>query len=163
MFRDIQDFLKTWQYETENTVKLLHKVTPEALNQHVSGYDRTIGELGWHLVQSIDNMAQQAQLNIQRPISKDEALQDPIKLAEAYRNTANQLAEAVKENWKTENLSEKVNVWGMEWQKGNMLAAFNAHQTHHRGQLTVLMRQTGCTPVGIYGPTKEEWAAMKQN
>jgi uncharacterized damage-inducible protein DinB len=163
MFRDTQDFLNTWQHETENTVKLLQNVSPEALNQSVTGYDRTIGELGWHLVESIDFMAQQAALNTKCPISKDEALKDPNKLAEAYRNTANQLAEAVKDNWKTENLGEKVNVWGMEWQKGGLLAAFNAHQTHHRGQMTVLMRQTGCAPCGIYGPSKEEWAAMQQN
>jgi len=31
------------------------------------------------------------------------------------------------------------------------------HQNHHRGQMTVLMRQAGLTVPGIYGPAKEEW------
>ena len=35
-----------------------------------------------------------------------------------------------------------------------------AHQTHHRGQMTVLMRQAGLRVPGIYGPAKEEWAAF---
>ena len=33
------------------------------------------------------------------------------------------------------------------------------HQNHHRGQMTVLMRQAGLTVPGVYGPAKEEWAA----
>ena len=32
------------------------------------------------------------------------------------------------------------------------------HQNHHRGQMTVLMRQAGLTVPGVYG-SKEEWAA----
>ena len=32
------------------------------------------------------------------------------------------------------------------------------HQNHHRGQMTVLMRQAGLTVPGVYGPAKEEWA-----
>jgi uncharacterized damage-inducible protein DinB len=32
------------------------------------------------------------------------------------------------------------------------------HQAHHRGQMTVLMRQAGLPVPGIYGPSKEEWA-----
>ena len=32
------------------------------------------------------------------------------------------------------------------------------HQTHHRGQMTVLMRQAGLPVPGMYGPAKEDWA-----
>ena len=35
-----------------------------------------------------------------------------------------------------------------------------AHQGHHRGQMTVLMRQAGLVVPGIYGPSREEWAAF---
>jgi uncharacterized damage-inducible protein DinB len=35
-----------------------------------------------------------------------------------------------------------------------------AHLIHHRGQLTVLCRLAGGTPPGLYGPTREEMAAM---
>jgi uncharacterized damage-inducible protein DinB len=34
------------------------------------------------------------------------------------------------------------------------------HQCHHRGQMTVLMRQAGQKVPGIYGPAKEEWSSM---
>ena len=31
------------------------------------------------------------------------------------------------------------------------------HIVHHRGQVTVLMRQAGIKPFGVYGPPKEDW------
>ena len=31
------------------------------------------------------------------------------------------------------------------------------HIAHHRGQITVLMRQAGLKPFGVYGPPKEDW------
>jgi uncharacterized damage-inducible protein DinB len=37
------------------------------------------------------------------------------------------------------------------------------HQTHHRAQMTVLMRQAGLQVPGIYGPVKEGWAAYGMN
>ena len=33
------------------------------------------------------------------------------------------------------------------------------HQTHHRSQMTVLMRQAGLVVPEVYGPAKEGWAA----
>jgi len=36
----------------------------------------------------------------------------------------------------------------------------NLHQAHHRGQMTVLMRQAGMKVPGVYGPSKEEWSAF---
>ncbi|MGO4373779.1 DinB family protein, partial [Paenibacillus sp. MCAF20] len=32
------------------------------------------------------------------------------------------------------------------------------HEIHHRGQMTVLMRQAGLRVPDLYGPTKEQWA-----
>ncbi|MEA3297729.1 MAG: DinB family protein, partial [candidate division Zixibacteria bacterium] len=34
------------------------------------------------------------------------------------------------------------------------------HQIHHRGQMTVLMRQAGIKVPSLYGPAKEDWAQM---
>ena len=40
-----------------------------------------------------------------------------------------------------------------------MLSALIRHEAHHRGQMTVLMRQAGLTVPGVYGPSREEWVA----
>jgi uncharacterized damage-inducible protein DinB len=34
-----------------------------------------------------------------------------------------------------------------------------SHEIHHRGQMTVLMRQAGLKVPGVYGPSREEWTA----
>jgi uncharacterized damage-inducible protein DinB len=34
------------------------------------------------------------------------------------------------------------------------------HQEHHRGQLTVLMRQAGLNVSSVSGPVKEDWAKL---
>jgi len=41
-----------------------------------------------------------------------------------------------------------------------VLVSLITHQAHHRGQMTVLMRQAGLKVPGVYGPAREEWAAM---
>ena len=42
----------------------------------------------------------------------------------------------------------------------HVLISLVRHQAHHRAQMTVLMRQAGLAVPGIYGPAREEWAAM---
>jgi uncharacterized damage-inducible protein DinB len=37
---------------------------------------------------------------------------------------------------------------------------FIRHEVHHRGQMTVLMRQAGLPLHGFYGPSRDEWVAM---
>jgi uncharacterized damage-inducible protein DinB len=39
--------------------------------------------------------------------------------------------------------------------RGAMLRSLIDHQTHHRGQMTVLLRQAGLPVPGVMGPTKE--------
>ncbi|MDB5020937.1 MAG: DinB family protein, partial [Pedobacter sp.] len=57
-------------------------------------------------------------------------------------------------------LTEKVEMYGENWEKGKVLRVLIAHQTHHRGQMTVIMRILGLSVVGFYGPAKEEWAEI---
>jgi uncharacterized damage-inducible protein DinB len=36
------------------------------------------------------------------------------------------------------------------------------HLVHHRGQLSLMCRMAGGAPPGIYGPNREEMAAMQE-
>ncbi|HUP13723.1 MAG TPA: DinB family protein, partial [Niastella sp.] len=62
-------------------------------------------------------------------------------------------------HWDDGMLEEENNLYGDPWKKGFSLWVLLIHQTHHRGQMTVLMRMTGLKVPGIYGPSKEEWEA----
>ena len=50
-------------------------------------------------------------------------------------------------------------MYGQRWTRGFTLHALLEHQIHHRGQMTVLMRQAGLRVPGIYGPAREDWAS----
>ncbi|HBP64402.1 MAG TPA: hypothetical protein DD730_09030 [Desulfosporosinus sp.] len=51
-------------------------------------------------------------------------------------------------------------MYGETWTNGHTLRALIDHQIHHRGQITVLMRQAGLKVPGIYGPSREDWRQM---
>ncbi|MMZ69496.1 DinB family protein [compost metagenome] len=46
---------------------------------------------------------------------------------------------------------------GQPYRKGEMLRFTLMHQAHHRGQMTVLMRQAGLRVPEVYGQTYESW------
>jgi uncharacterized damage-inducible protein DinB len=68
--------------------------------------------------------------------------------------------DAVKKQWTDASLKEMKNVFGMEMQKAVTLSLLIKHIIHHRGQMTVLMRQAGLNVPGVYGPSRNEWSQM---
>ena len=64
---------------------------------------------------------------------------------------------AVQTQWTDETLGEVRNMYGEEWRNGVTLRILIQHEIHHRGQMTVLMRQAGLRVPDIYGPTREYW------
>ena len=57
-------------------------------------------------------------------------------------------------------MNKMVNVFGMDMPVQAVFRLLIQHQAHHRGQLTVLMRQADLKVPGVYGPSKEEWEVM---
>ena len=80
------------------------------------------------------------------------------EIADAYRSSNEAMVAAIKEQWTDESLAEMKEMYGEQWAIGTVLGILTAHQTHHRGQMTVLMRQAGLRVPGVYGPSREEWA-----
>jgi len=70
------------------------------------------------------------------------------------------LATEIETKWEDATLLEEDDMYGQRWKRGATLQALILHQAHHRGQMTVLMRQAGLRVPGIYGPAREEWAAF---
>lgn len=160
MIRSIEDFNKNWAYEVESTLKVLNTLTDASLARSVTEDGRSLGFLGWHLAQVPAEMFGLAGLTIDAP-----GLDSPIpavaaEIAEAYERTARSITEEVGKNWTDEMLEIEDDMFGERWARGLTLFYLITHQAHHRGQMTVLMRQAGLPVPGIYGPAKEEWQAM---
>ncbi len=160
MYRTIEDFLKDWRYESEMTAKTFGELTDKSLNQRVTAEGRTLGFLAWHITLCL-GMAAEAGLPFVVPEEfKGPAPAEATAIKNAYAQSAADLSACVQKTWKDSNLLEEVQMYGETWTRGYALFAMVKHQAHHRGQMTVLMRQAGLKVPGAYGPAKEEWAAM---
>lgn len=160
MFRTIDDFLKTWKYESESTVKTFEFLTDESLQHRVSPNGRTLGYLAWHIVLTIPELMGHAKVSVDGPAQDAPAPATVSEIVSAYQSASNSLVEQVPASWPTESLAERIPMYGAEWAKGEALFALIVHQTHHRGQMTVVMRQLGLPVTGIYGPAQHQWALM---
>ena len=159
MLRKIEDFQKDWQYEVEMTAKILNSLTDESLSQKVTPSGRSLGFLGWHLTQTLGEMMGNTGLKIDAPAQTEECPTSAAAIAAAYEKAAKSVSDEINNNWTDETLMEKDNMYGETWARGLTLLLLITHQAHHRGQMTVLMRQAGLKVPGVYGPSKEEWEA----
>ena len=160
MYRKVKDFLQSWEYETEITTKLFSNLTDESLNHKVTEGGRSLGYLAWHVVLTLGEMLGKVGLEIDCPPEDAGAPASAREIAEAFERAAESVALAVEKNWTDETLLIKDEMYGMIWARGTTLSLLINHQAHHRGQMTILMRQADVPVVGVYGPAKEEWEAM---
>lgn len=160
MLRTIEDFQKHWAYEVEMTGKALNNLTDESLGQKVTADGRALGFLGWHLTHTLGEMLGLVGLKIDAPAHDAECPTEAAAIAAAYKKAANSVTAEINANWNDDTLLQTDEMYGETWSRGQTLFYLILHQTHHRGQMTVLMRQAGLPVPGVYGPAKEEWAAM---
>jgi uncharacterized damage-inducible protein DinB len=160
MYRHIEDFLADWVYESQATLSVLRALSDAALSQRVTPAGRSAGKLAWHIAQSVAGMGQETGLTVAGPAEADPIPAAAAEIAARYGEAACALSGAVKGQWTDELLLGEIPMYGEMWPRGKALSALIRHEAHHRGQLTVLMRQAGLVVPGVYGPAREEWAAM---
>jgi len=158
MFHQLNEFYHDWQYEAEMTQKMLDNITDAALASESYADGRTIGRLAWHIVQTVPEMMAKAGLTVTGPTEHEPVPSTAATIGSAYRTAAASLVDQLRAQWTDATLSEEDDMYGERWSRAVTLSVLIRHQTHHRGQLTVLMRQAGLPIPGIYGPTREEWA-----
>lgn len=158
MYTTINDFAVEWESEARLTQNLLDGLTDESLGQPIGPGRRTLGQLAWHLVTSVRYMSSLG-LSIEGSDEADDgsAPESAARIAEQYRKLSLSLSRAVRAKWNDDSLREKQTIMGREWGNGDSLRFTIMHQAHHRGQLTVLIRQAGLRPPEIYGPTYDDW------
>ncbi|WLR42073.1 DinB family protein [Bacillus carboniphilus] len=161
MFQRIDVFLKTWGYESKMTQKLMSNLTDESLKQPDRSDHYCLGQIADHLANTIPMLATKAGLSLKLP---DEVIhsQSVKTLLEHYQRNSEAFIHAVEKQWKDDDLNEELDFFGATFTKGMLLTFLIQHQAHHRGQMTVLMREAGLMVPGMYGPSKEERAALQQ-
>ena len=158
MFRRIGDFGRAWQRERDSTLKILSALTDASLAQAVTKDGRTLGRLAWHLATTPGEMMERTGLKVAGPSHDAPPPATATAILSAYETAAKAVASGVAA-WTDATLEVEDEMYGEKWPRGLTLQALVVHQAHHRGQMTVLMRQAGLKVPGVYGPAREEWTA----
>lgn len=160
MFRRIEDFIEEWEDERQGTLKLLRSLTDASLSQAIVPGGRTLGFLAWHITVTIPEMLGKAGLQPDGPSDHEPVPSAAAAIADAYDRASSSVAGDVRIRWTDDMLTGMIQMYGQQWSRGLTLDVFMRHEAHHRGQMTVLMRQAGLALHGMYGPSREEWIAM---
>jgi uncharacterized damage-inducible protein DinB len=158
MFRRVADFQKAWEKEQSSTLKVLGALTDASLAQAVTKDDRTLGRMAWHLATTLGEMMERTGLEVAGPSHDAPPPSTAAAILSAYEAASRAVADGVAA-WSDATLEVEDDMYGEKWARGLTLQALVVHQTHHRGQMTVLMRQAGLKVPGVYGPAREEWTA----
>ena len=160
MFGTIAEFIEEWNGEAALTQKLMDTLTDPSLRQPVSPDGRTLGRIAWHIVISIPEFLSRFGVTIEKVENAAAVPSSSRDIAESFRKISVLAADAVKRQWTDDTLKQVQNAFGRNLSNAAILSLFIKHMIHHRGQMTVLMRQAGLRIPGVYGPAKEQWSGM---
>lgn len=160
MYTTIADFIKEWNKEAALTQGVLDGLTDEALSQQVYADGRTLGRIAWHLTTSTPEYLAHFGVKIEEIENADTIPTSAKEVADAFKKASVDAAEAIEQQWTDETLKEVQTAFGRQETNAQIFMGLIKHIIHHRGQLTVLIRQAGLKPFGVYGPPKEDWVKL---
>ena len=161
---ELEMFMASWDREAANTVKVLQALPPTQYDYRPDPGGRSLGELAWHLAEGDAYMSfgiERGQFgmdmkppNIERPRAVE-------ALAPGYERIHREAAARIRK-LTPEDLDRTIPFFTRTMTVRDILwNAIMAHGIHHRGQLTLMCRLAGGQAPGLYGPNREETAAMR--
>lgn len=154
MYRKSEDFLQDWKATSAGTLSVMKAVTDDKMNTAIIEGHNSLGWLSWHLLSVAGVFGRFAGLQIPSvergtpvPASMAEIVGKYEAVIEAYVQEAGKLTD--------EDMTEEINGFSGKTERGKFLRKLIDHEIHHRGQMTVLLRQAGLQVPGVLGPTRE--------
>jgi uncharacterized damage-inducible protein DinB len=160
MYVTVSDFIKEWNNEALLTLKVLDGLTDDSLKQQVYPEGRTLGRIAWHLTASIPDYLAHFGVKVPKTEDEENVPASAKEIADTFKRLSEEAAQAIQQQWSDDTLSQTQNAFGREETNAQILMGLIKHIVHHRGQLTILIRQAGLKPFGVYGPPKEDWANL---
>ena len=161
---ELDTFLASWDREAASTMKLLQALPPTQYDFRPDPGGRSLGELAWHLAEGDAYMSYSIERgqftmdakppNIDRPRTVEGLVSGYERVhrdavARIRRLTPQDLDRTIP--FFTGPMAIRDILWN----------AILAHGIHHRGQLSLMCRLAGGQTPGLYGPNREEMAAMR--
>ena len=160
MYNTISGFIKEWNSEATLTQKVLDSLTDDSLKQQVYPEGRTLGRIIWHFTTNIPEYLAEFGFVIDRIEDGEGVPASAKEIAETFKNVSSQAAKVIEEQWVDDSLKQVQVAFGRKESNASILMGLIKHIVHHRGQVTILMRQAGLKPSWIYGPPKEDWITL---
>jgi uncharacterized damage-inducible protein DinB len=154
MYRMAEDFIFDWTNSSKGALKVMQAIPDNKMAVSIIEGHNSLGWLSWHLVSVAGAFGQFAGLQIPAPgpdMEQPERMADIIEKYEMVIEAFNKEAASLT----NEQLEEEVPAFGGTMKRGQLLRVVINHQTHHVGQMTVLLRQAGLKVPPVMGPTQE--------
>jgi uncharacterized damage-inducible protein DinB len=157
-------FFTMWDREAASTVRLLKALPQTQYDFRPDAGARSLGELAWHLAEGDAFMSygiERGQFSMAMKPPNAERPRTVDALASEYERVHREAVERLRK-LKPEDLDRTIQFFtGPMTIRDIMWSAIVGHGIHHRGQLSVLCRLAGGQAPGMYGPNREEMAAMQ--
>jgi uncharacterized damage-inducible protein DinB len=162
---EMERFLALWDAEAAKTADLMRALPADQYDFRPDAGGRSIGELSWHLAEGDAYNSYGIETGGFEAGMKPPGIARPRTVAELAPGYERIHGEAVARIRKLgpEDLERKIRYYdGTEKPVIDILwEGLLLHMIHHRGQLALLCRLSGGVTPGLYGPNREEMAAMR--
>ena len=159
MKNELDLFKEIWERESQKTVNLLESLPADGYDFRPDPDGRSIGEMAWHIAE----LEGFGTFGIERgeltPGGKPPGIERPRSIPELASGFARVHADAAARVAKLtlDDLDRKISFFdgGPNSIRDVLWDFMLLHGVHHRGQLALLVRESGGAPSSTYGPTRE--------
>src|ERR1700730_6894700 len=161
---ELEMVLAVWDGEAANTVKVLEALPRSQYDFRPDQGGRSLGELAWHLAEGDAYMSfgiEKGQFAMDTKPPNIEHPRQVEELAPAYDRIHKEAVARVRKLTPAD-LDRAIPFFGQSLAIRDILwDMIICHGVHHRGQLALMCRLAGGQAPGLYGPNREEMAAMR--
>jgi uncharacterized damage-inducible protein DinB len=161
MYISVAEFVEDWGRESGNSLKVMRALTDASLSQRSDPEANTLGKIAWHMVLMVGAYGTAAGLEVVAPQRGTEPPASAARIADAFETAARTMGEQASKKLADGQLASEISLWGRTMTVASAFQGLVRHLIHHRGQMTVLMRKAGLVVPGVYGPSREETAAIR--
>jgi uncharacterized damage-inducible protein DinB len=162
---ELERFLELWNREAEKTVSLLRALPVDQYDFRPDAGGRSIGEMAWHLAEGEAYNSFGIESGNFGFTMKPPGIERPRTIAELAPGfeRIHADAQARLQKLRPADLERTIQFFdGSDRAIRDVLwDGMLLHLVHHRGQLAMLCRQSGGASPGMYGPNREEMAALR--
>ena len=160
---EFETLLRIWDVEAEKTVRVLRALPLDKYDFRPDPGGRSLGELAWHLAEGDAYNSYGVERGEFTPETRPPGMERPKQveaLAPGYERVHREAAARIR-RLAPEDLERRIRYFSEEMSGGEILWAAVFHNLHHRGQLSLMCRLAGGVSPGIFGPNREEMAALR--